>query len=122
MSRENKLNPPHTSSSQTPETALKNQVRILLSQLGWVSFRLNVGTFLSKTDGHPVNVGLPVGFPDLMALKNGQTIFIETKIKPRKPTQQQIKMHKFLRSLGFKVYLIYDISELVKALQATKTA
>ena len=97
----------------TPETILKNQCRIILSQYGWASFRLNVGTFLSKQDGHPVSTGLPEGFPDLMALKDGKTIFIETKIKPRKPTTKQIKTHDYLRSIGFDVLLIYSVDELI---------
>jgi hypothetical protein len=49
------------------------------------------------------------GFPDLMLLKNGRTVFIEVKrpgVKTAAPLQ--VYRHKQLRDLGFDCYLTDD--------------
>lgn len=97
----------------TPEHALMNEVRERLGKLGWITLRINVGTFLSS-DGRHVSTGGPKGFPDIMALKDGKAIFIETKIHPRKPTADQLRVIDALRKQGFKATVAYSVEDALK--------
>jgi hypothetical protein len=66
------------------------------------------------TDGRWFDTGLPTGFPDLFLLTNdGRTIFIETKIRPRKPTKEQERFLDEVRSRGFQAHVIYTIEEFI---------
>jgi hypothetical protein len=58
------------------EHALQNEIRVKLSSLGYTVFRVNVGKVKMK-DGRFFDTGLPVGFSDLLALKEGRACFIE---------------------------------------------
>ena len=71
------------------ETELMNCVRLRLSELGFAVFRANVGK-VRMTDGRYFDTGLPKGFSDLFAVKNGMIYFIETKVKPNRPTKEQM--------------------------------
>ena len=44
---------------------------------------------------------------------NGKAMFVETKIKPRKPTKDQIEKIEFLKSKGFVAFVCYEISEFI---------
>jgi len=78
---------------------------------GWVCFHFNPGK-KHLIDNTWWNSGIPNGWPDLTILiGDGRTIFIETKIKPNKPSKNQIKMLKILRSKGFICEIIYNIDE-----------
>lgn len=100
----------------TPEHRLGNEIRLICGERDIIAWKVNVGTVLTA-DGAMFSTGLPVGFPDLMLLgHNGKIVFIETKIHPRKPTREQLKMHDELRSRGFSVYVIYEISEFLNIL------
>lgn len=46
------------------------------------------------------------GFPDLIALRNGVTIFIETKTPEGKLRPLQEHRHKQLRNQGFQVFTL----------------
>jgi hypothetical protein len=96
----------------TPEKSLMNDVRIALGKIGCIVIRMNVGTFLDPHDGRPVNTGIPVGFPDLMVLRpDGKACFIETKIHPRKPTEDQLRIQALLRSKGYPAGTAYSVDE-----------
>ena len=101
----------------TPESALKNKVRIRLSELGYVVLRLNVGLFFTA-NGVPIQSGLPVGTSDLVAFEpgTGRAVFIETKIHPRKPTREQLDFIKAMRDVGCKGGVVYSVEELEKLL------
>lgn len=95
----------------TPEKKLMNEIRIEAGKRGWIVVRLNVGKFM-KIDGTYFDTGIPKGFPDMMVLTDdGRTIFIETKIRPRKPSKVQKEMISLLKSKKQDVHLIYDIKE-----------
>lgn len=69
-------------------------------------------------DGTYFNTGVPVGWPDLTIITdNGQVLFIETKIKPRKPTEDQIKMLDNLRNRGFIAEVIYDFNQFLSLIE-----
>lgn len=76
-------------------------------------------------------MGRQAGFPDLMLLvEGGQTIFIELKDKKRCITlcgavrknlglsPEQIKMHNFLKSLGFQVCVFWELIQFQKLLKS----
>lgn len=58
------------------------------------------------------------GIPDYIVLLNGKAKFVETKSEGKKPRRLQLKMHEFLRGLGFSVFVIdskEDICSFVKS-------
>lgn len=96
----------------TPEHRLANAIRAECGRRGWLVWHVNVGTVATAT-GAVFSTGLPVGFPDLLILQpGGRTIFIETKIHPRRPTSEQLAMHALLRSYGFPVVVAYSLDDL----------
>ena len=53
------------------------------------------------------------GIPDrILLLAIGHIGFVEVKAKGKKPRRLQIKRHEKLRSLGFKTYVLDDISKI----------
>ena len=62
------------------EHDIQSAIRLKLSELGFCVFRANVGKFRTK-DGRWFDTGLPRGFSDLFAVKNGMVYFIEVKSK-----------------------------------------
>ncbi|MFY9118890.1 MAG: VRR-NUC domain-containing protein [Syntrophomonadaceae bacterium] len=57
------------------------------------------------------------GMPDrLMLLPKGKVAFVEVKSPGMKPRPLQIKRHRMLRHLGFKVYVLDDATEIKKVI------
>ena len=87
------------------------EVMLWCGQKGYLSFRCNAGTFVSA-DGSRYVKGLPQGFSDILVLKPmGQACFIETKIRPRKPTKQQLDFLASVKRLGFRAGVAYTLEE-----------
>lgn len=106
--------------SMKPEHALGNLIEIECGKLGWASFHGNVGKFKMikknyKTGKNEINwfdTGIPVGFPDYHILTSiVGTIYVETKIKPRRPSAEQIVWLNWLNKNGYYARLIYTIEE-----------
>lgn len=96
------------------ETDLMNAVRLRLTQLGYATFRTNVGK-VKLSDGRWFDTGLPKGFSDLIAIKGGKIYFIETKVKPYKPTQKQLDFLKTMKEkYGCSGGVAYTVDEAVK--------
>lgn len=69
--------------------------------------------------GNPVKMDFPTGFPDLLVITDiGKCMFIETKIHPRKPTQEQIRLQENLRTRGFISTTIYSLKEFINEANA----
>lgn len=75
------------------ETDLMNSIRLKLTEKGFAVFRANVGS-VRMPDGRFFKTGLPVGFSDLFAVKDGFIWFIEVKVKPNRPSAAQINFLK----------------------------
>ena len=61
------------------EQVIQNQIRIALSDAGYVNFRVNVGKVRLK-DGRWFDTGLPVGHSDIYGFRpDGQVFYIEVK-------------------------------------------
>lgn len=100
------------------EHDLQNKIRLELSKLGWITFRINVGK-VKLADGRWFDTGLPAGFSDLMALRGGKTVFIEVKAKRGKPSKSQINFIHQMKQNGFSAGVVYSIEDVLKLCSLT---
>lgn len=79
------------------EHRIQNQIRLTLSQHGYINFRANVGK-IKLPDGRWFDTGLPRGFPDLFGFKtvNGKIYFLEVKSSSGRARKDQIAFHRAL--------------------------
>lgn len=82
------------------ETNIQNKIRIELSKHGIVTFRMNTGKFKTQ-DGRWISIGIK-GTADLLAIKNGKAIWIETKTPIGKASKEQINFIKQMKQIGCK--------------------
>ena len=84
----------------TEEHKIMNEIRIALSEIGCIVFRVNVGkgrTF----DGRYFDTGVPVGFSDLFGvMPNGRAFFIEVKTPTGRPSPAQINFLQAMKNNG----------------------
>ena len=100
----------------TPESKLKAEVELYLSELGYIPLRLNVFQAFTR-DVIPIRTGLPKGTSDLLAISpSGQAGFIETKAHPRKPTAEQLNFIEVMWKQGAIAGVVYSIDELKELL------
>ena len=78
------------------EHDLQNLIRLTLSKQGWCVFRANVGKFQMK-DGRWFDTGLPKGFSDLFAVKDGRIVFLEVKTPTGKVRPEQVNFIQQIR-------------------------
>ena len=90
-----------------------NSIRLELSRLGYTVFRTNVGKVKLK-DGRWFDTGLPNGFSDLMAFKESKAYFVEVKVKPNTPSDEQINFIEQMKNRGFTAGVVYSVSEAVQ--------
>lgn len=95
------------------ETDLMNQIRLKLSEYGVVTFRTNVGK-VCMADGRWFDTGLPPGFSDLMAIKEGRVYFLEVKVKPNKPTPNQLLFLSRMKNKGCGGDVVYSVSDALR--------
>lgn len=95
------------------EHDLQNSIRLKLSKEGYTTFRANVGK-VKMQDGRWFDTGLPKGFSDLFAVKDGRVYFIECKIHPRKPTPEQIRFIERMQEQGCRAGVAYSVEEAIK--------
>lgn len=95
----------------TPEQALDKQIMLYCGERNWLCFHCNVGK-VKTIDGRFFDTGLPPGFPDLLIITdNGINIYCETKIKPRKPSDDQKKFINNLINRNFIAFVSYNLDE-----------
>lgn len=78
------------------EHDIQNAVRLKLSELGYAVFRINTGKF-KLTDGRWFDVGVPKGFSDLVAVKDGRIFFLEVKTANGKASPEQVNFITVMR-------------------------
>ena len=99
---------------QTPEQRLTKEIMIYCGNRDWLCFHRNVGK-VKTSDGRYFDTGAPKGWPDLeIFTNNGQIIFCETKIHPRKPTSDQLRIIDILRKRGFLAFVAYSLEEFIE--------
>jgi hypothetical protein len=98
----------------TPEHRLQNEIKLWCGEHNIICLRINVGK-VKTVDGRWFDTGLPVGFSDLLLLSaDGKATFVETKIKPRKPTEQQIQFIQLMKNRGFNAFVAYSLQEFIE--------
>jgi len=98
--------------SNKQETNLQNNIRIELSKLGIKTFRNNVGRFKTQDDRW-IKIGT-VGMSDLLAIKNGKAIWLETKTPVGKASKEQVAFIKAMQLSGCKAGFVRSIEDAIK--------
>jgi hypothetical protein len=98
------------------EHDLQNLARIELSKLGYVVFRINVGNFYTK-DGRYIKSTVPKGFSDLIAIKDGEISFFEIKVRPNKPTLEQLNFIEQMQKIGCIAGVVYSMEDIYKLIE-----
>ena len=98
----------------TPEMKLLREIQLYCGQHNFIAFHQNVGS-VKMADGRYFNTGLPKGWPDLMILTDkGQAIFCETKVKPNRPTKEQLNTIDVLVKRGFLAFVCYSVEQFIE--------
>lgn len=92
-----------------PESFILNQVRDILRLDGWDVTR------------HQQGMGSRRGFPDLTALKDGKTLYIEIKTKTGKQSAYQVEFEKVCRAHGGTYILARSVDDVKPYLTSIKT-
>lgn len=79
------------------EHDIQNEIRLALSERGYCVFRINSGK-VKMADGRWFDVGVPKGFSDLMAVKDGRAFFIEVKNEVGRPSGEQLNFIKQMQT------------------------
>lgn len=79
------------------EHDIQNEIRLALSERGYCVFRINSGK-VRTADGRWFDVGVPKGFSDLMAVKEGRAFFIECKNEIGRPSAEQLNFIKQMQT------------------------
>lgn len=94
------------------EHQIQNEIRIALCKYGWYVFRTNAGKFWQGKSAYDAKhgmiltnlravEGLPRGFSDLIAFKEGKTAFIECKTENEQPREDQARFLQIMEQAGF---------------------
>lgn len=103
---------------QTPEQHLDKQIMLWCGQHNWLCFHCNVGKVL-LADGRYFSTGLPNGFPDLLIITDfGVSFYCETKIKPRKPSNEQKEFINNLIDRNHVAFVAYTFDEFISAVNS----
>jgi ATP-dependent exoDNAse (exonuclease V) beta subunit len=100
------------------EHDFQNKVRKELQTRGYLTFRVNVGK-VKMSDGRYFDTGLPSGFSDLIALKDGNIYFIELKTGKNKPSTAQLNFLKQMKLNGFKGGVAWTLEDVLAILGTT---
>lgn len=102
------------------EHDIQNEIRLRLSELGYCVFRINTGKF-KLFDGRWFDVGVPKGFSDLVAVKDGRVYFIEVKNESGSTSPEQEKFLAVMRNrYGCVAGVCRSAEEAVKLCGSTK--
>lgn len=78
------------------EHDIQNEIRLALSERGYCVFRINSGK-VKMADGRWFDVGVPKGFSDLVAIKDGKISFLEIKNEVGRPSAEQLNFIKQMK-------------------------
>lgn len=92
-----------------PESFILNQVRDILRLDGWDVTR------------HQQGMGSRRGFPDLTALKDGKTLYIEIKTRTGKQSAYQVEFQKICEAHGGTYILARSVDDVKPYLTSIKT-
>ncbi len=102
------------------ETLLKKQIIQYLNYQGIIAWANNSGTFFIKGKNGKTRCfkGGIKGLPDISGiLKGGRALFIETKIKPNKPTEVQQDFIDRANKQGALAFVVYSLEDVINKLK-----
>lgn len=100
----------------TPETALAHEVQLWCGENGYIIIRQQSGVFYAP-DGSRVKIGFP-GLSDYLVIgENGVVAFVETKVKPNKPTTDQLRFIAEMQRRNIRAGVVYNVDDLKKLLR-----
>lgn len=102
------------------EHSFQNKVRKELSKLGYITFRTNVGK-VKTYDGRFFDTGLPSGFSDIIALKDGKIYFIELKGNKGRISEVQKNFIEKMRENGFNAGIAFNMEDVHNILKGNLT-
>ncbi len=79
------------------EHDIQSEIRLALSAEGYCVFRVNSGK-VKMADGRWFETGVPTGFSDLFAVKDGKIAFLEIKNEVGRPTPEQLKFIEVMQT------------------------
>ena len=100
------------------ETPLSAQIAEYLSNRGFWNERLNCGKVKTER-GNWIHL-CEAGTPDRITLICGIAVFIETKMRGEKPTDDQMKKHHELRASGAVVIVADDYFQFIAEFSAIR--
>lgn len=95
------------------ETDIMNLIRVKLSEIGLTVFRVNVGK-VKLSDGRWFDTGLPKGFSDLFAVKDGKAYFIEVKKPGGTVSPEQINFIDQMQKRGCVAGIAHSSEEAIE--------
>jgi len=95
------------------EHDIQNSIRLELSKLGFCVFRINSGK-VKMADGRWFDVGVPKGYSDLTAVKDGRVYFLEVKTATGRPSKEQLHFLKTMRGYGCVAEIVRSVEEAVR--------
>ena len=96
------------------EHDLQNEIRMELTRRGCCAFRINVGR-VKTADGRWFSTGTPPGFSDLFAVKDSRAYFIEVKVAPNTPSDEQVNFLDQMRQrYGCAAGVAYSVEDAVR--------
>ena len=95
------------------ETDIMNLIRVKLPEIGLTVFRANVGK-IKLSDGRWFDTGLPKGFSDLFAVKDGKAYFIEVKKPGGTVSPEQINFIDQMQKRGCVAGIAHSPEEAIK--------
>ncbi|MBP5431581.1 VRR-NUC domain-containing protein [Ruminococcus sp.] len=100
------------------EHDIQSSIRIKLTELGYCVFRINVGRFKTE-DGRWFDTGLPKGFSDLIAVKDGRIYFLEVKTETGKASKEQLNFLAVMRNrYGCVASIVRSVEDAVRVVKS----
>lgn len=99
------------------EHSIQNSIRLALSERGWCVFRANVGK-VKMADGRWFDTGLPKGFSDLFAVKNGEIVFLEVKDATGKAREDQKRFLETMQTrYGCRAGIVRSVEDAIRLVE-----
>lgn len=103
------------------EHDIQSEIRLALSAEGYCVFRVNSGK-VKMADGRWFETGVPKGFSDLFAVKDGKISFIEVKNEIGRPSAEQIKFIEVMRNrYGCRAGIARSVEDALKIVKGENT-
>ena len=103
------------------ESQIQKMIINYLNIQGWITIRQNSAATVVddrfiraySIDHKTLPSATSSGMPDIQALRNGRTLFIECKTAKGKTTANQDRIHELLRKQDFEVLIARDLDDVI---------